>query len=64
MRLNKLLNWFVSFVTGASTGLLALILVDQLICPGIFVNSNRIVLGCGLLTGVFGIITTSGTCDG
>lgn len=63
MRLDRILNWFVSFVMGASAGLLGMILVDQLVCPGIFINSGRIVLGCWLLTGAFGIIAIPRACD-
>jgi hypothetical protein len=66
----RLLDFFCRFVTGASVGLLGLILVDMLVCPGIicncpdfFCNSDRILLGCGLLAGAFGTIIFPGACD-
>ena len=58
MRLGiKLLDFFCKFVMGASVGLLGMILVDQLVCPGIFLDSDRLVLGWAILTGAIGIIT-------
>lgn len=66
MRLDKLfialLDKFCKFVTGASIGLLGMILVDQLLCPGIFLDSDRVLVGWAILTGSLGVIIF-GACD-
>lgn len=63
MRLDKPLDTFCKFVTGASVGLLAMILVDQLLCPGIFLDSDRVLVGWAILTGSLGTIILPGACD-
>jgi hypothetical protein len=59
----KLLDSFCRFVTGASVGLLCMLLVDMVVCPGILLCSDRILLGCGILAGALGAIIIPGACD-
>lgn len=62
MRLDKFLDFFCKFVTGASIGLLGMILMDQIVCPGIFPDSDRVLVGWAIFTGSLGIIIP-GACD-
>ena len=59
----ELLDIFCRFVLGASMGLLGMILVDQLLCPGIFLTHDRLLLGWALLTGAISIVFLSGDYD-
>jgi hypothetical protein len=59
----RLLDFFCRFVTGASVGLLCLLLLDAIVGPGIFLDSDRLLLGCAILTGAVGTIVIPGACD-
>ena len=67
MRLDKLfitlLDTFFKFTTSASLGLISMALVDQLLCPGIFLDSDQLLIGWAILTGSLGTIIIPGACD-
>ena len=61
MRLDKLfialLDTSYKFVIGASVGLLGMVLVDRILCPGIFLDSTHAPLWFAALSGFLVTIT-------